>query len=508
MRKEAFPPVSLKDWELAAEASLKGKPMSSLAERTAEGIELKPLYTNADRTAVTSLPGEAPFTRGFHRMPVFPKGNVALGLDPISAGAAAGIMPPDSALKVIHSEQVLTINTAPYHLGGANAVQELALALAEAAHHMRIAEDKSGAASKCLLHFAAGPVFFTELAKLRAFKPLWRAFTQAFGLDEEIKPLISVETSNAMMSIVDPHVNILRAGSAAFSAVIGSVDYLSVKPFDQVTGRVTALSSRISENIPRILKHEALLDKVMDPAGGSYYVEALTSEIGRRAWDWFADIEEAGGIRAALTSGMIQKEIRQVRLQREQQLAVRGQIMVGANMYANPAEQVPPPPKKPAGLQLDGEPITPVKQQRAAEPFESLRIRAMHLLQTGQSVEAGLICFGELRQFKIRADYAEGVLAAAGIKAVRSKPCNTLEEARLFIQRLKLPYYCICGPDEIYEQLGESFAAALKKAAGSAVIDIAGLWERAGADGRIASGDNLVEKLAKVLSVYEGSAAV
>lgn len=506
MKNQTFPPVSFTDWRSAAEASLKGKPLSKLKTKTPEGIELKPLYTKEDRKTVLSLPGEKPFTRGFNRVPAFPETDVKIGVDPISSGAAAGIFPADSVLQEIHNQEIITVNTVPYHLAGANAVQELALALAEAVCLIGMAENKNEAAAKCVIHFAAGPVFFTELAKIRAFRTLWSAFMGAYNLNEKAKPKLSVETSEAMLSLLDPHVNILRTGSAAFSAVIGNVDYLTVKPFDEVTGCTTGLSKRIAHNIPRLLKHEALLDKVTDPAGGSYYVESLTEEIGRLAWDLFADIEEAGGIREALMAGTIQKDIAAVQAKKERNLAVRHQQMIGTNVYANPTEQIDSMKKEKAVPAFDGEPIEPLELKRMAEPFEALRLASVQLSQTEQSVAAGLICLGELKKYKPRADYVAGVLAVAGIEPIRSESCKTIQEAVQFIERHPLPYYCICGPDELYDQLGSSLAAELRKAANGAVIDIAGTWSMDGTDGRIAAGDDIVQKLMDVLSLYKGGA--
>lgn len=427
-----------------------------------------------------------------------------MGVDPISAGAAAGIFPADSVFPEIHKQEMITINTVPYHLAGANAVQELALALSEAAYLIGTAENKNEAAVKCVIHFAAGPVFFTELAKIRAFRTLWSAFMSAYNLSEHAKPKLSVETSDAMLSVLDPHVNILRTGSAAFSAVIGNIDYLTVKPFDEVAGSTTELSKRIARNIPRLLKHEALLDKVVDPGGGSYYIEALTEEIGRRAWDVFADMEEAGGIKQALLSGVIQKDIAAVKSKKEQHIATRRQQMIGTNIYANPEEQIAHLKNEKTKPAFKGTPIEPLEQKRMAEPFEALRLASMQLRQTEQSVAAGLICLGELKKHKPRADYVAGVLAVAGIETIRSESCNTIEEAIQFMERHPLPYYCICGPDELYEQVGEEFGLQFKEAAGGAVVDIAGTWSMAGIDGRIAAGDDIVKKLTDVLLLYKG----
>lgn len=504
LRNETFPSVSINDWAIAAEASLKGRSLSAVTTKTAEGIELKPLYTQEDRPAEGALPGQAPFTRGFHSIQAFPKTGPALEQDFISSGAAAGVFPSDAAIQNLHNNQQIAINTVPYHMGGAHAVQELALALSEAAHHLKIAKDKKQAASAFLFHFAAGSVFFTEIAKLRAYKTLWHAFTQAFELDESIKPLISVETSETAMSLLDPHVNILRAGSAAFAAVIGSADYVTVKPFDDITDEPAAHSKRLAAAIPHLLQYEALLDKVIDPAGGSYYIEALTNEIGRLAWDLFADIEEAGGIGEALKSGTIQRDIQAVYEERRQQIATGQLHMIGTNMYANPTEQLKPARHKKDFSKVEGTAIQPIKPKRMAEPFERLRLHSMRIKQTGQSVEVGLICLGDVNEHKPRADYVEGIMSVAGIASNRSGICKSAEEAKAFVDQTKLPYYCICGTDEWYDKLAEKVASEVKKSSAAVKVEIAGKWNKAVIDGQVAAGVDIVQKLEGILSLFKG----
>lgn len=504
LRNETFPSVSINDWAIAAEASLKGRSLSAVTTKTAEGMELKPLYTKEDRPAEGALPGQAPFTRGFYSIQAFPKTGPALEQDFISSGATAGVFPSDAAIQNLHNNQQIAINTVPYHMGGAHAVQELALALSEAAHHLKIAKDKKQAASAFLFHFAAGSVFFTEIAKLRAFKTLWHAFTQAFELDESIKPLISVETSEAAMSLLDPHVNMLRAGSAAFAAVIGSADYVTVKPFDDITDEPAAHSKRLAAAIPHLLQHEALLDKVIDPAGGSYYIEALTNEIGRLAWDLFADIEEAGGIGEALKAGTIQRDIQAVYEERRQQIATGQLHMIGTNMYANPTEQLKPARHKKDFSKVEGTAIQPIKPKRMAEPFERLRLHSMRIKQTGQSVEVGLICLGDVNEHKPRADYVEGTMSVAGIASNRSGICKSAEEAKAFVDQTKLPYYCICGTDEWYDKLAEKVAAEVKKSSAAVKVEIAGKWNKAVVDGQVAAGVDIVQKLEGILSLFKG----
>lgn len=504
MQKPAFQRVTCAEWKAAAKASLNGKPLSQLHTSTAEGIKLKPLYTKKDRHEALSLPGEKPFTRGFQHSFSFPESNVKLETDPISEGAAAGIFPDEKAFEKLKNSPLLTINTVPYHMSGANAVQELALALSEAAFIVKKLQNSHLVFSKCIIHFAAGPDFFIEIAKIRAFRTLWASFMDVFKLEDFEKPKISVETSELTFSVLDPHVNILRAGSAAFSAVLGNIDYLTVMPFDTPTGSTSKLAERIAVNIPRILKHEALLDKVADPAGGSYYIESLTEEIGRLAWDMFSEIEESGGIKKALLSGTIQKQILDVQEKRQLEVETQKKQLIGTNIYANSLDKLKDKQQIKVKQTKKGEKIVPLPSKRFAEPFENLRRRSWRIQQTGQSAIAGLICLGDIKTNKPPADYVAGMLAVGGIETVRSTNCMSIEEAIEFVKKHPLPYYCICGMDFFDEQFGQDLINQLKKIIGTAVIDIAGKQKPRGISGSIAAGDNLVEKLSALLSLYEG----
>ena len=139
------------------------------------------------------------------------------------------------------------------------------------------------AISKMIFQFSIGSNFFMELAKLRAARILWDKITKVYGAEVQYRGMqIAAETSSFTKTVYDPYVNILRAGNEAFAAVVGGVQYLHVTPFDEITGS-SQLSERIARNTQNILKEEAHLQKVIDPAGGSWYVEALTTELSRKS---------------------------------------------------------------------------------------------------------------------------------------------------------------------------------------------------------------------------------
>ena len=145
------------------------------------------------------------------------------------------------------------------------------------------------------MRFAVDTHFFMEIAKIRAFRVLWQALGTAFGETSVAHIPILSETSLRSYSKLDPYVNLLRAGNEAFSAVLGGADVITVHPHDVLTG-TTPASVRYARNVQLVIKEETLVDKVIDPSGGSYFIETLTNELVEKAWDLFLEIDAAGGI--------------------------------------------------------------------------------------------------------------------------------------------------------------------------------------------------------------------
>ncbi|UAT29337.1 methylmalonyl-CoA mutase [Bacillus badius] len=632
MKAQRFPKVTEQDWEKAAEASLKGKPLAALHTGTYEEITLKPLYGPADRSPnVEQYPGLSLYTRGFysggymevpwknanviraengadlkgkltaalhagqdaiafeaeeaaalsfaefsslpleeHPLYIDAKDHFlaiasfllkqkpdkltgAAGTDLISFYAKQGLVLTEQTLalqaetmtelkKAFPELKTIRIDTVPYHEAGANAFQEISLALAEAVFYIEWLKEEGWSpeeiAERMCVHFAMGSQFFMETAKLRAFRQCWATLCEAYGITgSAVKVSIGAETSSFTLSKLDSHVNILRTGSEAFSAVLGGVEYLQVRPFDELSGTPSSLGQRVAKNIPLILKSEAHLGKVADPAGGSYYLESLTAELSRLAWEHFTALEEAGGVMSCLRSGKIQKELAALLEKRSSDLAVRKKSMVGTNIYADlteskliekPAFSLLPAENEADVLQdriskisetttiaelhvkKSGDGIIPVKSQRLAEPFEKLREKAERIGAT-----AGIICLGTLKEFKQRADFVTGMLAAGGLAVQWSEGCQTVEEAVEFVKESGLSYYCICGRDESYNQFGSQLASTIKQRHPGVRLDLAGRlpeedktqWQQAGLDGWIYSGQNLIEKAIELLDHLEGVSA-
>jgi methylmalonyl-CoA mutase len=453
-----------------------------------------------------------------------------VGSDPLALFAEGGFIEEDlfkgwiediklANLKLPNLRTVL-INTTTCHQGGANAVQELGIAAAAGTFYLQLLLDNGmkldDVLTKMIFQFSIGSNFFMELAKLRAARILWDKITQVYGADTKNRGMqIAAETSSFTKTVYDPHVNILRAGNEAFAAVLGGVQYLHVTPFDYETGG-SKLSERIARNTQNILKEEAHLQKVVDPSGGSWYVEALTTELAEKAWQYFQQIEAKGGMLEVLKTGWLQDEIASVNENRKKDIYFRKQSIVGTNVYANLDESAAPANERPAdsylGQLTSSIQIKAIPNKRLSEPFENLRRMSEEIeKKSGAKPQVGMICLGELKQYKPRLDFMKGFLAAGGLKGVESGTITSLEQAKQFIKNQNTKYLCICGSNDQYESDGHGMLTALKKEFPDAIFYLAGLpekqvhmqWMDEGIKQFIHIKSNCYEILASILSSME-----
>ncbi len=410
--------------------------------------------------------------------------------------------------------RTILTDTTLYHNGGANAVQELAIALATAVYHIEQLENHGISVdeiiSKMVFHFSIGSNFFLETAKLRAARVLWSKMTEAYQVAEELQGQmeISADTSWFTKTVYDPYVNLLRAGNEAFAAVLGGVQYLHVSPFNEPEGESSEFSERIARNTQLLLKNEARLGSIIDPAGGSWYIESLTDELAERAWALFLEIDEKGGIAAVLESGWLQAQIGEVKAKRMNDIAIRKQTIVGTNKYANPLDKPLTAQVATAALETD---FIPVKQGRLAEPYEQLRQKAETLTQMNQAPVSGLLCLGNLKNHKARADFIDGFLAPGGIAAERSGELQCPPDAVAFINEKKCHFYVLCGSDVQYAESGLEVVQAIREhfpelklyVAGLAPVGEAEAWKQAGVSDFITVKSNCYETLRSFLNEIE-----
>lgn len=482
-----------------------------------------------------------------------------IGSDPVAEASVAGGLPKEEnafymswssmleeADELMPELKTVLVNASPYHNSGANAVQELAIAVSTGVYLLqRLLEngwDLERALSKFVFNFSVGSNFFMETAKLRAARLLWSKAAEAFGAAEpDRKMVISAETSAYTKTVFDPYVNMLRVGNEAFAAVLGGIQYLHTGTFAEAAGKTDSFGERIARNTQLILKSEAQLERVADPAGGAWYIETITNQLAEKSWELFLEIDSRGGIYEALKSGWLQTIIRNMAELRKMDIHKRKKSIIGTNVYANLSDHPEEPDKHTeqtffmdgqlseikmmATLQEglaesfnkleDGADFPPLMEERLAEPFEQLRFRAIRLERmTGLKPIVGLICLGSLKNHKARADFISGMMAAGGIHTERSKEICSSEEAGSFIETQGGKQFVICGSAEDYAQNGVQIAVEVKRKYPELQLFVAGLpdgkeieeWKEAGVEGFIHIKSDVHEILTSMLDEMEVAA--
>ncbi|MCX4750256.1 methylmalonyl-CoA mutase subunit beta [Kitasatospora sp. NBC_01287] len=405
--------------------------------------------------------------------------------------------------------RALTVDALPYHEAGASPAQELGAALATGVAYLRALTTAGPGASGLSIDAAAGQLEFrfaaTEdqfltIAKFRAARRLWSRVTEVAGAS----PAAGAQrqhavTSEVMMTTRDPWVNMLRTTVATLAAGVGGADAVTVLPFDHEAGLPDAFARRIARNTQAILLEESHLGRVIDPAGGSWYVEQLTDELARAAWAWFQQLEAAGGQRAALTSGLVGERIAATWAERSVKLAKRREPITGVSEFPNLGEQ--PLVREAAPAPLGGG----LPRVRRAEAFEALRARSdAHLAATGARPKLFLAAIGPAAAHTARTTFAANLFQAGGIETVLGESGEAAALAEAFTAS-GASISCLCSSDKLYAEHAEAVAAALKAADASRVL-LAGrpgeqreAYQRAGVDEFVFAGGDAVAVLTSLL---------
>lgn len=419
---------------------------------------------------------------------------------------------------------------------GGNAVTELAIMLASAAESFRELTsrglDINLVASKAMVKMAIGADFFMEVAKFRAARGLWAHLVKACdGEGDACKLYQFAATSSWQQTKLDPYVNLLRATSQGFSAVMGGVDGLRIDPFDAPFGLPDTFSRRIARNIHLVLRHETHVGEVIDPAGGSWTIENLTKELSSRAWTKFQEIEKAGGILSVLQDGTLQDELQEQAKKQRTLLAQRRTVKIGANQFAN-IEEKKLPLRMPDTVKTLSETQNRLKNWKAGRDEAAMQQELSHLLNEGsmetlvnaiakgatfsevidvtgqmQSARINPVCLGRLTtgyenlrenleayvaehnqaplvlmaqmgpvsQHKIRSDFSQEFLAPSGFTIDASQTFETAAEAAKAVVDSQVAVTVLCSTDETYPNLVPEFAKAVKAGSPETVIILAGL---------------------------------
>jgi methylmalonyl-CoA mutase len=380
--REQFPPVPTSEWEALIRADLKGADYDrKLLWRPEDGVTVKPFYRAEDLAdlgvQLLAAPGAFPFPRG---------SGVPWVIDET-------FRPPDDAIRAD-----------AWHDGGATPAQEIAWAVGAGVDRLaaRTAAGASvdDAASSTTFAFAVGSLYFVEIAKLRAVRLVWAQVVAAFGFadPDSARARLHVRTARINKSLYDPYANLLRATTEALSAAIGGCDRLAVEAF--------GFEEHLAVNVQRILKDESLIDAVADPAGGSYYVEALTDALGRAAWAEFQQVEAEGGFAAALAAGAIPARLAASRAAREAAVASRRRTLVGVNNYPDVSRKAPATAHLPPDV---------AGTWRLAVPLEAIRDRtARYARANGRVPRVLLLTRGDVRMRGARANFCLNFFGCGG----------------------------------------------------------------------------------------------
>ncbi|PHQ52240.1 methylmalonyl-CoA mutase small subunit [Streptomyces cinnamoneus] len=405
--------------------------------------------------------------------------------------------------------RALTVDALPYHEAGGSAAQELGCSLATGVAYLR-ALTAAGltvdeACAQLEFRYAATADQFLTIATLRAARRLWARVAEVSGATPAARAQRQhAVTSTVMMTRRDPWVNILRTTIACLGAGVGGADAVTVLPFDEALGLPDAFARRVARNTSSILLEESHLARVIDPAGGSWYVERLTDELAHTAWAWFQEIERAGGQAAALRSGLVAERLARTWQERSARLATRREPVTGVSEFPHLGEQAVSRESAPAAP-APGPGALP--RVRRDEAYEALRARSdAHLAATGARPRVFLAALGPAAAHTGRVTFAANLFQAGGVEPVHEPgPVDAGTVAEAFA-RSGATVACLCSSDKLYAEQAEAVAEALA-AAGAARIFLAGrpggeqreAYLRAGVDEFVFAGGDAVAVLSSVL---------
>lgn len=362
------------------------------------------------------------------------------------------------ALDKMPKMRCVAVNAVDLCNGGAYITQELGYALAWGNEYMNamteagIAADKAAKAIK--FNFGISSNFFMEIAKFRAARTLWAKIVEQYApaCQCSSKMIIHATTSMFNMTLFDPYVNMLRTQTEAMSAAIAAVESISVMPYDSVYETPTEFAERIAKNQQLILKHESHLDKVVDPAGGSYYIESLTRSIASEAWKLFLEVEQSGGFHKAVKEGTVQRAIGESGDNRRTALAKRREILLGTNQYPNFNEtsEGREPLQK---FCCCGKPEThkegTLNLARLGTEFEELRLATE---RSGKRPKAFMLTIGNLAMRQARAQFSCNFLATAGYEVIDNLGFKSVEDGVSAALESKADIVVICSSDDEYAE--------------------------------------------------------
>jgi methylmalonyl-CoA mutase len=529
------------------------------------------------------LPAAATLVALWRRRGVTPdQARGAFNADPLAVLVRDGQLPVPAETALAHTADLaawtaqnypnvtaVRVGTAPYHHAGATAAQDVAFGMATGVEYLRAMTggrsrlpsgtsespgparqagpttglDIDTAARQILFSISLGTHHFLAIAKLRAARRLWARVVEACGGSSAAGAMrIHARVSKRVLTLRDPYVNILRNTVACFAAGVGGAEAITSVPFDAVAGLPDALSRRIARNTVLVLQEEGHLHRVIDPPGGSWYLDWLTEPVADRAWAIFQEVERGGGMLQAIRRGWVAEQIDSAFAPRARNLARRKEAITGVSEFPNVGEA---PVSRPApdlaalreaaaerlarvrladdkvsqdrdrpvtlspdhlvtlslagasigqlgrALGFHAEPtlIPPLTPHVFAQPFEELRDasdawQAAH----GKRPRVFLANMGPVAHHTARAIYSKNFFEAGGFEVVGNDGFRDAEAAAKAFAASGATVAVICSSDKLYPDVVPQLAPRLK-AAGARSVVLAGnpganeaAWCAAGVD--------------------------
>ncbi|SNR57106.1 methylmalonyl-CoA mutase family protein [Blastococcus mobilis] len=478
-------------------------PVDSLAEVLSDVfLDLAPV------TVSGGLPAAEAFLALAEGRDLAPGGS--LGLDPLGLQAATGEPQDLTGLADVARRaadhpglRTVVVDATVFADAGASVVEEIGCSLAAGVAYLRAltgsADGGQGlpldeAFAQLEFRYSASADQFTTIAGLRAARRLWDRVGEVSGASPGARAQRQhAVTSSVMTTKRDPWVNMLRTTVACFAAGVGGADVVTVQPFDAALGLPDSFSRRIARNTQNLLVEEGHLARVLDPAGGSWYVESLTDQLAQAAWDWFTEIERSGGLVAALDSGLVRDRIAAAWEARTRRIATRKDPITGVSEFPNLAEKLPAREPSRAARPSGGLP-----RVRAAQDFEELRDRADAAVQSGpgQRPAVYLATIGPIARHTARATFAGNLFQAGGLDTPSGDGLDGFAGAGTTVA-------CICGTDKDYAESAAALAGELREA-GATQIWLAGKPGLAvdGVDGYVFAGCDALSVLRTVHELF------
>jgi methylmalonyl-CoA mutase len=552
-----FDPDDAAAGQLAARGGLMIYSVEDLAEAVS-GIPLERISVSLEAGAAF-LPAAALLVACWERRGLgVSEARGAFNADPWAALASSGRLPMSAsdAKRMLADLAVWTAKNAPqvssvgvdtsvYHEAGATSAQDIAFGVATGVEYLRAMTERGmtidAAARQFLFRISLGTHHFLAIAKLRGARKLWSRVVEASGGAPKAGGMrIHARLSARVLTERDPYVNILRNTVAVFAAGVAGAEAITSEPFDSIAGEPSEFARRLARNTALILQEEGNLHRVIDPAGGSWFLDSLTDELAAESWKIFQEIERRGGMLAALQSGWIGQEIESAFAPRAANIARRREGITGVSEFPNLQEErlvrstpdmaalaavakvhvvksrkqdAMPPGGFPelemtvaairaakqgatigqlaaaAGIHKSVIEIESLAPRSFAAPFEELRAAVdAWTARNGVAPRVFLVSMGSVADHTARTTYAKNFFEAGGFDVVAAGSFRDAAAAGKAFAEGGANVAVICSSDQLYPELVPSLAGQLKTA-GARTVVLAGApganeaaWRAAGVD--------------------------